>query len=308
MTMNDTWGYKKLDTDWKSTKTLVQNLIDIASKGGNYLLNVGPTGEGLIPEASVDRLEEIGLWMHFNGEAIYDTTASPFKHQLPWGRCTTKTHGRRTTLYFHVFDWPADGRLLIPGLKTQPHRAFLLASDTHPRLPIEATDDGIVISVPADLPHAISTTVVAEFNKPIEIAQTYLLPDADGSITLHAVDADLHGGNIQYEQGDGRNDIGFWTNPDDYADWRFKLAKPGSYEVTAEIAAPAPAAVEVSLGAKTLHAEAPQTASYREFKKVALGRANYSEGGVFTLGIHAVKEGWNPVNLRDIKLTPVSPE
>ena len=79
MTMNDTWGYKSYDNNWKSTETLIRNLIDIASKGGNYLLNVGPTSEGLIPEPSIERLKAVGDWMKVNGEAIYGTTASPFK-------------------------------------------------------------------------------------------------------------------------------------------------------------------------------------------------------------------------------------
>jgi alpha-L-fucosidase len=71
MTMNDTWGYKKADDNWKSAETLIHNLVDIAAKGGNYLLNVGPTAEGLIPEPSVERLAEMGEWMRVNGEAIY---------------------------------------------------------------------------------------------------------------------------------------------------------------------------------------------------------------------------------------------
>jgi len=95
--------------DWKSTTDLVRKLVDIASKGGNYLLNIGPKADGTFPDESIERLEGIGRWMDVNGEAIYDTHASPFK-RLPWGRCTQKVRGDTTTLYLHVFDWPADGR------------------------------------------------------------------------------------------------------------------------------------------------------------------------------------------------------
>ena len=116
MTMNDTWGFKTSDTNWKSSKTLIQNLIDIASKGGNYLLNVGPKADGAFPQASVDRLRDIGKWMSVNGEAIYGTQAALFRPE--WGRVTRKDG----QLYLHVFDWPADGKLTIPSLSKQPQR------------------------------------------------------------------------------------------------------------------------------------------------------------------------------------------
>src|SRR5688500_5134965 len=112
MTMNDTWGYKSYDHNWKSPTTLIRNLVDIASKGGNFLLNVGPTAEGRIPEPSVERLRAMGRWLKANGEAIYGTQASPFPEKLPWGRVTTK----RGRLYLHVFDWPRDGRLALPAI------------------------------------------------------------------------------------------------------------------------------------------------------------------------------------------------
>jgi alpha-L-fucosidase len=75
MTMNDTWGFKKDDHNWKSSTVLIHNLIDIAAKGGNYLLNIGPTAEGIIPQASVERLADMGKWLKINGEAIYATTS-----------------------------------------------------------------------------------------------------------------------------------------------------------------------------------------------------------------------------------------
>src|SRR6202034_199286 len=103
-----------------------RNLIDCASKGGNYLLNIGPTSEGVFPDASIERLKEIGDWMKVNSAAIYGTSASPFKEQLPWGRCTQKN----AKLYLSVFDWPADGKLQVP-LSNEKSRAWLLADPHH---------------------------------------------------------------------------------------------------------------------------------------------------------------------------------
>jgi len=121
MTMNDTWGYSAHDLKWKSAETLIRNLVDTASKGGNYLLNVGPTGEGLIPPASVERLTAVGQWMKVNAESIHGTTASPFT-KLPFeGRCTAK--GR--ALYLHVYRWPEQG-LALAGLETTVKGALAL--------------------------------------------------------------------------------------------------------------------------------------------------------------------------------------
>ncbi len=154
MTINNTWGYKSFDHHWKSTETLIHNLIDIASKGGNYLLNVGPTATGVIPQPEVERLEQIGAWMKVNGQAIYGTTKSPLPSPPPWGRVTQK--GR--TLYLHVWNWPADGKLLVPGLKNKVQSAELLA--TGEKLKAVSAADGITVSVPADAPDRISSTIV----------------------------------------------------------------------------------------------------------------------------------------------------
>ncbi len=160
MTMNDTWGFKKNDQNWKSSEVLVRNLIDIASKGGNYLLNVGPTQMGLIPDASVDRMKEIGTWMKVNGDAIYGTQASPFK-QLDWGRCTLKKVGDKTLIYLHVFDFPEDGILKVPGLASVVNAAYSLKSPEK-KLLVENTGSYMKIHLSGVAKDRFATVIVLE--------------------------------------------------------------------------------------------------------------------------------------------------
>jgi len=143
MTMNDNWGYNKNDQKWKSSLDLIRKLIDIASKGGNFLLNVGPTSQGVFPDASIQRLSEMGEWMKMNGESIYGTTASPFQ-KLSWGRCTQKAKGQNTVLYLQVFDWPADGQLVIPELKNKLLKAYALNSNPQKQLRVSKSPNGTI--------------------------------------------------------------------------------------------------------------------------------------------------------------------
>jgi len=160
MTMNDTWGYKSYDNNWKSREDLLHKLVDIASKGGNFLLNVGPTAEGLIPGPSVERLAAIGEWMNLNSESIYGTTASPLG-EVPWGRCTAKP-GK---LYLHVFDWPTNGRLEVSGLENKVKKAYLLADKKRAKLPVRRQGrDKVVITVPSRATDPVNTVIVLEIN------------------------------------------------------------------------------------------------------------------------------------------------
>src|ERR1039458_6868601 len=132
MTINNTWGYRANDVRWKSARQLIRNLSDIAAKGGNYLLNVGPTAEGVIPQPEVDRLLAMGRWLKTNGEAIYASEAGPFPPTADWGRTTQKTHpDGSTTLYLHVWNWPANGEILLPETAQAPRSGRLLRSEEH---------------------------------------------------------------------------------------------------------------------------------------------------------------------------------
>ena len=198
MTMNTHWGYNKNDDNWKSSKDLIQKLADISSKGGNFLLNVGPTSEGLFPQESVERLEQIGDWMKVNGESIYGTSASPFK-SLSWGRCTQKVASRGSRLFLHVFSWPESGRLVLPGIYNKVGRAFLLA-DKRKDLEAYNDKDNIVITVPEAQPDPFNTVIVLDLigkpdvNDPpvIDERQKIFIDKMSVSITTERENVNIH--------------------------------------------------------------------------------------------------------------------
>jgi alpha-L-fucosidase len=162
MTMNSSWGYKSSDQNWKSTDDLILKLIDIAHKGGNFLLNVGPDGAGVIPQPSTERLEAIGSWLKSNGEAIYGTKNSLWE-EPSWGKSTTRRlPDGNTRIYLHVTTWPPNGTIAIPDLKNKPIIAFLLAEGENSPLKIKQSRQSIRIQVPANAPNKLITTIVLD--------------------------------------------------------------------------------------------------------------------------------------------------
>ena len=168
MTMNDHWGYNKADKNFKSAGEIIRMLADITSKGGNYLLNVGPTAEGLFPPESIERLTAIGRWMQINGNSIYETHASPFK-QLPWGRCTQKSTGTGTILYLHVFDWPSDGKLILPGVLNNPEKATMLADQAGKPLNVTRDNDALIIYLPKRAPDSINSVIALNLKGKLDL-------------------------------------------------------------------------------------------------------------------------------------------
>ncbi|MCK4854673.1 MAG: alpha-L-fucosidase [Bacteroidales bacterium] len=153
MTMNRHWGYNAYDDDWKSSEELIHKLIEICSKGGNFLLNVGPTAEGEFPKPCIERLQDMGAWLKVNGESIYGTTKGPFSY-LSWGAATRKDD----LLYLHVTDWPENGKLHVPITSKAVSAALLVHPDK--MLSIKAEHERIVIDLPAEAPDPVATVII----------------------------------------------------------------------------------------------------------------------------------------------------
>jgi alpha-L-fucosidase len=303
MTMNDTWGFKSYDQNWKSTATLIRNLVDIVSKGGNYLLNVGPTAEGEIPQESVERLREIGAWMKTNGEAIYGTSASPFR-RLPWGRCTKKVGSGGSTLYLHVFDWPADGQLEVPGLRNAVVTTRLLGSSDR----IRATADrngNTILSLPANAPNPVASVIRLEVRGALNIEQRLPKPAGDGSITLAAETADIHNSLRAHARLEGKGvsaKVTNWDNPEARVSWDFEAATAGTYRVQADLSGTGGGKLKLELDKESNPGAVPAGEAGR--RTVEIGTISIPGAGIHTLGLRPEQEGWQAIEIHQVILLP----
>jgi alpha-L-fucosidase len=161
MTLNGTWGYSEHDLNWKSAETIIRNTVDIASKGGNYLINAGPRVDGSIPEAIAVRFRELGAWMKTYGDAIYATTANPVG-AVDWGRITAKS-GK---MFLHVFPWPKDHTITVPWKGGVLPRAYMMADPGHAPLRCESAGNAIQVTLNPGHQNPYVSVVVMETGPP----------------------------------------------------------------------------------------------------------------------------------------------
>lgn len=236
-TMNDTWGFKKHDTNWKSVKDLLVLLVDLASKGVNYLLNVGPTAQGVIPQASVGRLNQIGEWMKKHGEAIYGSKPNPFPFEFPWGRITHNS-GK---VYLLFYEWPKK-EFVLKGLKSTVTKAQTLGDFKHNVEVSQVYDKALkenvlTLKLPAKKPDKLIPVVVLEIDGDVKVDKS-IQQQADESIQLpaHLAKLDNAAGGTPMKLDRSSILVG-WTNKKNSVRWNFNVSAPGKFRIETSTAA-----------------------------------------------------------------------
>jgi hypothetical protein len=229
-TTNESYGWNRFDNSHKPPAHFIQLLAKAVARGGNLLMNVGPMGNGKMDPKDVAILQGIGAWWKVNGESIRGCDRTPLPVQA-WGESTR----RGNTLYLHVFDWPADGQLVVGGLKSDVKQANLLADPQHAPLKISRVSPlDVRLSLPKTAPDAADSVVMLQFDGDIVSDSSRLLQPKFATETLRVFDAQLNGKGLRFGPGKTRDAhvIG-WTRADQFVSWPVRLERAGEYEVSA---------------------------------------------------------------------------
>jgi alpha-L-fucosidase len=304
-TTNESYGWSRVDHSHKPPEHFIVLLAKSVSKGGNMLLNIGPMGDGEIDPADVSILRGIGAWMRVNHESIYECGRTPLAVQN-WGTSTlnAKTHA----LYLHVFHWPANGKLLVGGLKSDPQSARLLASAAAAITWKRVSANDVELAVPATAPDAADTVIRLDFAGKIEADFARYVP-GEGSTTLHVMDGALDGKGLRYGDGKRNNDCTLeWRQPGSGVAWPVRLTAPTRFAVALNYATAAKndgGTFEIAGAEKTLTGTVRPTESATAFATVPVGEIELP-AGEFTLTVRAATvSGGSLMKLRTVELTPL---
>jgi alpha-L-fucosidase len=307
MTINDTWGFKSTDQNWKSASLLKRTLIETATRGGNFLLNVGPDANGQIPAPAQERLKAIGQWMAINGESIHGTRRSAYE-PIPWnGGCTTRIlDSGESVLYAHLFERPHDGYLVLPGLTNKIVSVSVLGRTD--KVPFERRGNSWRVTLPGSSADEIPVVKVVLEGEPVIHSPSLTLGE-DGKIALTATTAVLKGRELRLERQSDSLDqnIGYWTNQTDSAAWSIDLPSARHFGTEWDIACAPDSAgsiIALMVGDKEVgRFEVPSTGTWDDFRNIRGPEVDLPAG---TFDLHFValsKPGLGVANIRGVVLS-----
>jgi alpha-L-fucosidase len=307
MTMNGTWGFKSNDHKWKSTQTLIKNVCEILSKGGNFLLNVGPTSEGVIPYQSRMRLRQVGAWVAKNQEAVYGTQAGPFLAASDWGFASSKNG----LLYLYITKWPANNQLVVP-LENPSGEAWPLLNSQQ-KLTVTRGKHSLSVDVSKVSEEDYATVLVLDLHAktlPAPIPpKPALAQSADGRVVLTSSDAQIIGERLNNSTMEDITALRFWEKASDYASWKFLVHQPGTFSVKARYAVSpnhAGSTFAIRVGGQKLTQVLESTDGWENYRDLDMGRVTINKSGTSTVRAELVKLAAGAgLNLQSVTLTPV---
>jgi alpha-L-fucosidase len=303
-TTNDSWAYAWYDENWKSSKEILHRLIACVGRGGTYMLNIGPRGDGSVPERAARSLRGAGEWIHRYPQVVYGTDASPWQHALPWGDVTSKGD----KLFLAVFDWPASGKLYLPGLKTPMTSARLLKGRQSEAIGHETSAGWTVLHVPPRAPEKLVSV--------IEIACEGV-PEAD---PVWGIDPNI-GTEIPAEfaivedakQTEKRwmEKFGEWKrivhvhdwNSNSKAVWEVNVLKPGDYSVHLTYSGEGRLVWGVDIeGGEHVQNQQNSSHNYQEFP---IGWMQFPKPGRYQVRVSCLEGNTKTASLKAIRFAPV---
>jgi alpha-L-fucosidase len=301
-TTNESYGYSKHDHSHKSAKFFIQLLANSASRGANLLMNLGPKGDGAFDQKDKNILDSIGSWLAKNGTSIYGTERATLP--IPaWGVTTQKGN----QIYLHVFNWPANGNLVLGGLKSKVKAAYLLTDKAKNGLALKRLDaSAINVSLPLKSPAGPNVVIVLEVDGKIETDAARVISSDVPENRFLVFDAEQHGPRLSY--GDGKTNryyVTGWKSKDSYLSWNLKALKPAKYKVVLKyIADEGGAAYEVKIG---------DFVKKEEVSPSVKGAVVTTEIGIATLGAGPIElrikpliiKGEELMKLLEIQLLPI---
>jgi len=302
MTMNGSWGYHAGDPNWKSDTQLIRTLCETASKGGNFLLNVGPNAEGEIPAESVDRLAKVGAWMDVNHEAIYGTYASPMPGYY-WGDATSKDG----LLYLLVYEWPDDAYLRLRGMFTKVTKAIILATGVDRK--VITHDYGTTIHIPLNSRDTAATVVKLTLEGPTVI-RPRVIPMLDDSptIILSVFDATIQGPSARLDRASDMRCLANWKDRTDIVSWDVDIKRAGLFKVIMFAACAGRAGgggeYAVTMGGQETFGRVVSTGSWTEFSRFTPPPLTVTQPGRYTVQVRptSFESGNLLMNLRGVYL------
>lgn len=285
-TLNETWGFSRFDTLWKSPTEVIHRLAEVVSKGGNYLLNIGPKGDGSIPQASVEVLKEVGKWMDKNSESIFETTSSPLAFH-DWGFCTAKG----SVLYLHILNWPKNNMVEINGLKTRIIDAKILGGNKI--LEQVQINELSKILLTGIQPNPHNTVIKLQLDGIPEVAPAIISVKQGDKILLDNMAVGTSGNTKKRFNRRGELFVSKWNSPKDKASWLIGMLKPEKYQMKITYSAPKNSVGKgfiVKAGENTIKAKVEKTGIDFDYKTFDLGEINLGKNNKLKIVLYPAEE------------------